>query len=65
MKPVLFVAALAFQATAFKYGKGRVIVTGEAAMLTAQVSNGEKAGMNVPGIDNRQLVLNMVRWLTK
>lgn len=51
------------QAIAFESGKGKVIVTGEAAMLTAQVSRGEKAGMNYSGVDNKQLVLNMVRWL--
>ncbi|HYF32770.1 MAG TPA: hypothetical protein VD993_16705 [Chitinophagaceae bacterium] len=53
------------QAVAFRLGKGRVIVTGEAAMLTAQVSDGQKAGMNFPGVDNKQLVLNMLRWLLK
>lgn len=53
------------QATAFKLGKGRVIVTGEAAMLTAQVSDGQKAGMNFPGVDNKLLTLNMVRWLLR
>ena len=51
------------QAIAFQSGEGRVIVTGEAAMLTAQVSGNQKFGMNYPGVDNKQLVLNMVRWL--
>jgi len=51
------------QAIAFNSGKGRVIVTGEAAMLSGQITGGERAGMNYPGVDNKQLVLNMVRWL--
>jgi hypothetical protein len=49
------------QAVALEFGKGRVVVFGEAAMLTAQEKN---FGMNYPGIDNRQLALNVMRWLT-
>jgi hypothetical protein len=37
---------------------------GEAAMLTAQLDReGNRFGMNVAGIDNRQLALNIVHWL--
>jgi len=40
-------------------------VLGEAAMLTAQVAlRGFRFGMNVTGIDNRQLALNMMHWLS-
>lgn len=49
------------QAIAMTFGKGRVVVFGEAAMLTAQNVN---FGMNYPGNDNRQLVLNVMHWLT-
>jgi hypothetical protein len=49
------------QALALEFGKGRVVVFGEAAMLTAQDRN---FGMNYPGIDNRQLALNVMHWLT-
>jgi hypothetical protein len=57
---------------AFRLGRGRVVVTGEAAMLSAQVVTEESAdgksthpwGMNWPGLDNRQLALNVARWLT-
>jgi hypothetical protein len=52
------------QALAMTYGHGRIVVTGEAAMLTAQVLDGQKFGMNVPGIDNRQFALNIVHWLS-
>ncbi|HJZ80912.1 MAG TPA: hypothetical protein VKD91_11220 [Pyrinomonadaceae bacterium] len=47
-------------------GKGRVIVLGEAAMLSAQLAGPNKMafGMNRPGIDNRQLALNIVHWLS-
>ena len=51
---------------ALKFGKGRVLVQGEAAMLSAQISGAEKRrmGMNVPGNDNRQYALNLMHWLS-
>jgi hypothetical protein len=53
------------QAIAMEFGKGKVFVSGEAAMLTAQLSaDGRKFGMNVEGIDNRQYALNVVHWLS-
>src|SRR5204862_72802 len=53
------------QGIALVYGKGRVVVLTEAAMLTAQVAaRGFRFGMNVPGIDNRQLALNILHWLS-
>jgi hypothetical protein len=54
------------QAVAFKFGKGRVVVQGEAAMLSAQIAGPEKfkIGMNVPGNDNRQYALNLMHWLS-
>jgi hypothetical protein len=57
------------QAIAFRFGKGRVVMLGEAAMLSAQTSgsggkDSPKFGMNVPGIDNRQLALNIMHWLS-
>jgi hypothetical protein len=47
-------------------GKGRVVVLGEAAMLSAQVAGPNKMafGMNRPGIDNRQFALNLMHWLS-
>ena len=49
-----------------KFGKGRVIFLGEAGMLSAQVVGPQRTpfGMNVPGIDNRQLALNIMHWLS-
>jgi hypothetical protein len=54
------------QALALKFGKGRVVVQGEAAMISAQVSGPEnrRMGMNVPGNDNRQYALNVMHWLS-
>ncbi len=53
------------QGLAFPFGKGRVVVMGEAAELSAQVYGvDEKMGMNVPGIDNRQMALNILHWLS-
>jgi hypothetical protein len=55
------------QGIAMSLGKGRVVVLGEAAMLSAQLGgpNQMKFGMNHPGIDNRQLALNIVHWLSR
>jgi hypothetical protein len=56
------------QGLAFEFGKGRVVVLGEAAMLSAQLAGppGQqfKMGMNFPGIGNRQFALNTMHWLT-
>lgn len=55
------------QGIAMKFGKGRVIVMGEAGMLSAQLIGSNpprKFGMNRPGIDNRQLALNIMHWLS-
>ena len=54
------------QAVAFDYGRGRVVILGEAAMITAQVDGqGRRFGMNQTGLDNRQFALNIVHWLTR
>jgi len=54
------------QGIAMKAGKGRVVVLGEAAMLSAQLAGPNKMqfGMNRPGIDNRQFALNIMHWLS-
>jgi hypothetical protein len=54
------------QGLAFRLGKGRVVVLGDAAMLSAQLSGSDNqpVGMNVPGVDNRQLTLNIIHWLS-
>jgi hypothetical protein len=54
------------QGLAIKVGKGRVVMMGEAAMLSAQISGAENRpmGMNVPGSDNKQLALNIMHWLS-
>jgi hypothetical protein len=49
-----------------QYGKGRVVVFGEAAMFTAQVQGPQKRkmGMNLPTAkQNPQLLLNIIHWL--
>ena len=54
------------QGVAMKFGKGRVVVMGEAGMLSAQLVGPQRIpfGMNRPGIDNRQLALNIMHWLS-
>lgn len=53
------------QGLAFEVGKGRVVVLGEAAMATAQVSRRVRFGMNLDGNDNQRFVLNAMRWLSR
>jgi hypothetical protein len=60
------------QGIALPFGRGRVVVLGEAALFSAQLlrftENGlqrdTKIGMNVPGTDDRQFALNVVHWLS-
>lgn len=56
------------QGIALKFGKGRVVVLGEAAMLAGQGPRpGQKFrrwGLDYPGIHNRQLALNILHWLS-
>jgi hypothetical protein len=54
------------QGIAMKFGAGRVVVLGEAGMLSAQIVGPQHVafGMNRPGIDNRQLALNIMHWLS-
>jgi hypothetical protein len=54
------------QGIAYRLGKGRVVVLGDAAMLSAQItgSDNQPFGMNIPDIDNRQLALNIMHWLS-
>lgn len=49
-----------------KFGKGRVVVFGEAAMFSAQLAGPNKRlmGMNSPdAAENHQLLLNIIHWL--
>ena len=60
------------QGLVMAFGKGRVVMLGEAAMLSAQIikfTEGDhptemKVGMNVPGNDDRQFALNVLHWLS-
>ncbi|MDX9759460.1 MAG: hypothetical protein RBU27_09890 [Bacteroidota bacterium] len=53
------------QGAAMEYGKGRIVVFGEAAMFTAQrAENGLPIGLNSPeGARNAPLIINIIRWL--
>lgn len=52
------------QAICKEYGQGKIVVLTDAAMVTAQIDRaGGKFGMNIPHTDNKQFVLNMIRWL--
>jgi hypothetical protein len=52
------------QGLALRLGKGRVVVLGEAAMLTSQQEDGGTIGFTVPGYDDRQFALNVMAWLS-
>ena len=53
------------QAWALEHGRGRVVILAEAAMVTAYRVDGKPIGMNVPGVDNRQFLLNAMHWLSR
>lgn len=65
--------ALAAQGLAFAHGEGRVVVLGEAGMLTAQIIRSTtetgyedfQFGLQTPGHDDRQFALNVLRWLSR
>jgi hypothetical protein len=53
------------QLAALDFKKGKVLVSGEAAMFSAQVSGGQKVGMNSPRApQNYKLLLNTLDWLS-
>jgi hypothetical protein len=54
------------QGVALTFGKGRVVVLGEASQLSAQLAGPQRRpmGMNFPGTDNRQMALNIMHWLS-
>lgn len=54
------------QALALNFGRGRLVVSGEAALFSAQVDPlGMKFGMNRAGNDDRQFLLNILHWLSR
>ncbi len=62
-------AAHRAQAVALSFGRGRVVILGEAAMISAQLiqtpSQGTfLIGINYPRLDNRQFALNLMHWLS-
>lgn len=53
------------QGVALRLGKGKIVCLGEAAMLTAQKNrDGAKVGMNY-NLENKNLALNIMHWLTE
>jgi len=59
-------AAGRVQGLALTLSRGRVVILGEAGMLSAQIDNKSRVfGMNYPDTDNRQLALNIMHWLSR
>lgn len=59
------------QGVALVFGRGRIVIVGEAALFSAQFLRAQKAGepdlrfgMNAPGNDDKQFVLNTLHWLS-
>jgi hypothetical protein len=58
------------QGVTVQFGKGRVVILGEAALFSAQLlkSGGPrpniKFGVNTPGNDDKQFALNVMHWLS-
>ena len=57
------------QGLAMPFGKGRVVVMGEAGFMSAQIVRRPERpvlymGMNRSGYDNQQMVLNVLHWLS-
>lgn len=65
--------ALSAQGLAFSFGQGRVVVLGEAGMLTAQIlrfpdepeQESIRFGLNTEGHDDQQFALNVMHWLSR
>jgi hypothetical protein len=60
------------QGVALEYGRGRIIIAGEAAMFSAQILKFDKPGesdirfgMSVAGNQDKQFALNVVHWLSR
>lgn len=52
------------QAIAESFGRGRLVVAGEAAMFTEQIMPwGDRVGLN--SVDDEQFVLNVMHWLSR
>jgi hypothetical protein len=52
------------QGAYMNYGKGKLVIFGEAAMFTAQLHGNSKMGMNVKSASqNAQFLLNTIHWL--
>jgi hypothetical protein len=52
------------QGACMAFGKGRIVLFGEAAMFSAQIAAGNKAGMNTSeGANNYLLLLSVIHWL--
>jgi hypothetical protein len=65
-RKIRFPAKGHFQALALNFEKGRLVVSGEAALFSAQVDPlGIKFGMNRADNDDRQFLLNILHWLSR
>jgi hypothetical protein len=57
------------QALAFEHGRGRVVVVGDAAVLTSRIRSGGgstlRIGLLWPNSDNERFARNVMRWLSR
>lgn len=65
-RKIRFPAAGHLQALALNVDRGRLMVSGEAALFSAQIDPlGVKISMNRPDNDDRQFLLNILHWLSR
>jgi hypothetical protein len=56
----------ASQLIAFSVGRGRVVISGETGLFTAQRhGDGSLVGVADRTVDNERLVINVMRWLLR
>lgn len=61
-------AAGLYQGAALRFGRGRVVVMGEAAMFTSQLQGADRRliGFGAPGAEqNQRFALNIMHWLSR
>jgi len=54
-------------AIALAHGRGRVVIVGDAGMLTAQYDRrkSRRYGLTSPGFDNERFAVSLLRWIVQ
>jgi hypothetical protein len=57
--------APAAQLLSFEHGEGRVVVSGDSGLFTAQRNAGGAVGVSDAAVDNQRFVVGILRWLLR